>query len=154
MPSLRGEHPVHIAGVTGSSPVSPTKDFKYLEASNTALLGTCVPASRIFIAELGRPGRYQARQDSPQGPVLVASTRQPLLDGCRALLAKGITGPVEMWDAVRPYPRMRADIEKAAKLTIEETAAAGLRVRPWRPFLRGTGTPEMASDGPELPEEG
>jgi len=74
---------------------------------------------RIYIEEV-KPARYRVRSLTPDGAVLIKSSRQPLLDACRALIEMGITGRVEMWDAVRPYARMSADIEKGAKLMCRE----------------------------------
>jgi hypothetical protein len=55
------------------------------------------------------------------GEVICSSSLTPFLDGCRVLRARGLSGPVEMWDAVRPYPRMKSTIEAAAKLTVRDT---------------------------------
>ena len=64
---------------------------------------------------------------------LLGSSRTPFYDGARALLYRGITGRFEMWDTVRPYPRMVGDIERCAGLTVSEEGRDGLRVKPWRP---------------------
>ena len=54
------------------------------------------------------------------GETIVTSSSQPLLDTSRILHARGLTGTVEMWDKVLPYPRFRKNIAEAAKSTIEE----------------------------------
>lgn len=51
---------------------------------------------------------------------LICVSVQPLLDSARVLLARGLCGPLEMWDGVLNYARMRSTIEAAAKLTITE----------------------------------
>lgn len=63
---------------------------------------------------------YQVRVDQADGPILVEATLEPALAASRALLATGITGRLELWDSTRPFPRMIADIEKAAELTVRE----------------------------------
>ena len=55
-----------------------------------------------------------------EGETIVTGSTQPLLDACRVLNAKGLSGPVEMWDNVLPYYRFKTDIDKAAGLTIRE----------------------------------
>lgn len=70
------------------------------------------------------------------GELLCSSTAIPFLDGCRELLARDLSGPVEMWDAVRPYPRMRSTVEAAAKLTVKETGY-GPRFAKWKPYDAG-----------------
>lgn len=52
--------------------------------------------------------------------LIIVESTEPFLDGCRVLKARGLSGLAEMWDAVRPYPRMTGDIAKAAGLTVEE----------------------------------
>ena len=92
-------------------------------------------STKIYIKVLKTPGHYEARLGSPVGEVLCPSTRTPLLDGCRVLASHGLTGPVELWDSERPYPRMRADIAKAAKLTVKE-GSGRLEYARYEPDLR------------------
>ena len=66
--------------------------------------------------------------------VLIESTREPLFDACRALLAQGITGRLEMWRPGKAHSDMSTDIERGAALTVAETAESGPDFRPWRPF--------------------
>jgi hypothetical protein len=84
---------------------------------------------KIFIAPAG-PNTYSV--DLEDGPRLLNSTKLPFLDGARALLNLGHTGALEMWDYERPYPRMRGDIEKAAKLTVREDDRR-FGFEPWKP---------------------
>ena len=98
-----------------------------------------LPSTRVYIRELKISKRgplYEARLGSPTGPILVESTLEPALAGSRALLARGITGRLEMWDGLRPFPRMIADIESAAALTVREdrgTSATFVRFKPLSP---------------------
>lgn len=55
-----------------------------------------------------------------QGEVIVIGSTEPCLDSARILKARGLSGKIEMWDAVLPYCRFHTDIDKAAGLTIEE----------------------------------
>jgi hypothetical protein len=69
----------------------------------------------------GRDGyRYSVLFD---GNLLVDRSRDPECDAARALLAKGITGKLTMLDGKSGRPRTITDIEKAARLTVEETAS-------------------------------
>ena len=56
-----------------------------------------------------------------EGKLLVEYSRDPECDAARALLAKGITGKLTMLDGKTGVPRTIIDIEKAARLTCEET---------------------------------
>lgn len=84
-----------------------------------------------------RGPRYDVLLDTSE--CLVSGSLTPLLDGARALLARGITGHLELWDASCPYPRMWGDVETLARLTVEESKTVGPRFAGWRPFagLRG-----------------
>jgi hypothetical protein len=57
---------------------------------------------------------------SYEGQVIVVGSTEPSLDSARALKARGLTGRLEMWDAVLPYCRFRANLDKAAGLTVRE----------------------------------
>ena len=65
--------------------------------------------------------------------VMVADNKDPEHELARALLAEGITGTVEICDAVTGKPRTLVNIEKAAKLAVEENSR-GFRTVKWRPF--------------------
>jgi hypothetical protein len=71
---------------------------------------------------------YDVRYD---GVTVLEGTHQPFLDGCRAIQKLGATGPAEMWDTVRPFPRMVGTVEGAAKLTVREPASGGIRFTKW-----------------------
>jgi hypothetical protein len=64
-----------------------------------------------------------------QGKLLVERSRDPECDAARALLAKGITGTLTMFDGKKGKPRTVIDIEKAARLRVTEESRDGLRFR-------------------------
>jgi hypothetical protein len=75
--------------------------------------------------------------------LLVRRSRQPLLDGCRVLLAEGVdpAAPVEMrHDGADGY--LRSTVGAAAGLTVEEGERAPT-FRPWKASPRAAGTPPM-----------
>jgi len=67
------------------------------------------------------------------GEILVEGHRNPIFDACRALLARGITGRLEVWRRRKTSADMQLDIERGAGLAICETATKSLQVVPWRP---------------------
>ena len=73
------------------------------------------------------------------GTVLIEATKVPAHDAARALLELGVTGRCEMWRCGNRHPDANFDIERAAKLTVEETSRGGLRVRSWNAFFAGRG---------------
>jgi hypothetical protein len=86
---------------------------------------------------------YNTTLHSPCGEVLVASVREPNFSSCRALKARGMTGPVHFYRAGRSEPDyMVHDLEKAAKWTIRETGRQSPRLARYRPpvlFLKDGG---------------
>lgn len=54
------------------------------------------------------------------GELIVERSRQPELDAARALLSKGITGKVTLLHGKTGTPRTVIDIERAARLNVEE----------------------------------
>ena len=70
------------------------------------------------------------------GQVLLASCRFPLLEACRALLAKGITGRLELWRAGNVSWDVAVDIEAGAAWTVIETPIRGPVLGPYRTFAR------------------
>ena len=58
-----------------------------------------------------------------RGELIVDRSRDPECDAARALLARGITGKLTMLDGKTGRPRTIVDIEKTAKLTVEETGS-------------------------------
>jgi hypothetical protein len=55
-----------------------------------------------------------------EGKLLVERSRDPECDAARALLARGITGELTLLDGKTGKPRIIINIEKAARLRVEE----------------------------------
>jgi hypothetical protein len=113
------------------------------------------PAVLPVVIILARPisaGRYKALVGDR---VLVASTRQPLLDGARALLAEGADPdrPLVMRHAGSEVDALIATSIAAAKLTVQEGDRGGPYLRPWRPFVSLDVRPFVASGADPLVEE-
>jgi hypothetical protein len=68
------------------------------------------------------------------GEIVVVGSRNPECDLARVLLAKDITGKVTMLDANTGKPRTVIDIERAAKLAVEENRRFGPRFVKWKPY--------------------
>lgn len=79
---------------------------------------------RVYIGT-PRPGArgliYDCHMNTADGLTIVTGTNQPLYDTARVLAAKGVKGELELWDARRPFPRMRGNIERMARLTVCDT---------------------------------
>jgi hypothetical protein len=91
-------------------------------------------AHRIIVAQCPRRNDGSFNPDFMawyQGELIVAASREPLFEACRVLLARGLSGPIEMWDRSQPFQRMRTTIETGASLTVEESGT-GARFRKWR----------------------
>lgn len=69
-----------------------------------------------------------------EGAVLIEDTWNPEYDACRALLAKGTVGRMEVWSRGGAYARSRVDIAKGAKLTIRENDKRGPELVRYREF--------------------
>jgi hypothetical protein len=96
--------------------------------------GTCprVP-HRVEIMPTRLGIRGQRYSVTYRGAILIESTRTPAFDACRVLLARGITGHLQVW---RPGSRtwsMQLDIERGATSHIREDDD-GISLVPWRPF--------------------
>jgi hypothetical protein len=67
------------------------------------------------------------------GRTLIESSKEPLSDSCRVLVAMGLKGRLEIW-ASEPYPRVIVrDIERAARLRVVENVNDGPRFARYRP---------------------
>jgi hypothetical protein len=87
------------------------------------------------IESISRGARGERYQATYAGAVLIESSRDVEFDACRALLAQGITGKLQVWWRGGSFPAMILDIEGAARLTISETDKGGLHLVAWRPFV-------------------
>jgi hypothetical protein len=61
--------------------------------------------------------------------LLLSASRDPEFEACRALLDLGFRGRLEVWRFGSNFPSMILDIERAAKLMVEETDTVGPRLR-------------------------
>jgi hypothetical protein len=94
------------------------------------------PVHRIVIEPTGIRGergqRYRVRFG---GEVLIADTWNPEFEACRALAARGFTGPFEVWRVGKAHPDMLIpDIEEGARWTVLENVNVGLVIVRWRPW--------------------
>ena len=83
------------------------------------------------------------------GKLLVERSCDPECDAARALVLQGIAGKLSLCDGKTGKPRTIIDIERAAKLTVEEAAGAP-RFRKYRERGGSEGySPEEAVAGKE-----
>jgi hypothetical protein len=111
---------------------------------------THIYVNRVRITARG--ALYETRLNSPVGPILVGLSPEPTLAACRALVAMGRSGPVEVWDIKRPFPRLSGDIAQLAGLTVDENRRS---FRRWQPFpVRASGefSANLESGLPDTPE--
>jgi hypothetical protein len=64
---------------------------------------------------------------------VVGDSKDPECELTRALQARGVTGSVTLVDSKTGKPRISINIEKCAKLTVQETRSHGPRFVKWRP---------------------
>jgi hypothetical protein len=108
----------------------------------------------IVIALPSKPGRFSAHLESTGAPV-VTNSKQPLVDGARALLAAGFDPATALTmrhdgsshDSFSPLP-----IGRWASWTYEEGERTTLRATPWMPFPAGAGTQKSTSELSAVPE--
>jgi hypothetical protein len=112
-------------------------------------------AIRLIVAsEADSPGRFTARLES--GELLIAGSRQPLVDGARALLARGFDAgtPLTMrmegksYDSFAPRP-----IGQWAKWTYTEGENTPLRCARWMP-RPAVGEGQKSGSEPSVAPEG
>ena len=94
-------------------------------------MSTC---QRIWIEAIGLGASGLRYRVTYNGVTLIESTKNPEFDAARTLLARGIVGQLEIWRRGASSPAMRLDIEKGARLTVEEGDREGLRFVRWRPL--------------------
>ena len=76
----------------------------------------------------------RTRLGGPDGEVLCDRIHNPVCESCRALMARGITGPSETWKPSFNHPCMSGDIEKVAGLTVYDPDDSVVHFASWRPF--------------------
>jgi len=75
------------------------------------------------------------RREGRSRLVLIADTWNPEFEGCRALVARGFTGPFEVWRTGNAHPDMFIpDIEEGARWTMLENENVGPVIVRWRPW--------------------
>jgi hypothetical protein len=92
------------------------------------------PVLRLVVTPEARPGRFTARLES--GEVIVADTRQPLVDGARELIARGFAAGLLLtlrhvgkgYDSFRPL-----QISELAKWTFSKGERTPLQRQRWKP---------------------
>jgi hypothetical protein len=105
-------------------------------------------------ADPQKAGRFAARLEST-GELLVANTRQPLVDGARELLARGFDPATTLtmrmegkaYDSFQPLP-----IAEWAKWTYKEREKGGLAVERWMPFAAPRSGQKSGSEPSVAPE--
>ena len=97
---------------------------------------TRVEIERTNLTENGQ--RYRVMY---AGEILAEGRLNPIFDACRALLARGITGRLEVWRRGKISADMQLDIAKGAALAMEESDKKSIRLRRWvpMPVLRALG---------------
>jgi hypothetical protein len=101
----------------------------------------------IWVSEVGY--RYSVIFE---GKLLVERSRDPECDAARALLAMGITGQLTLLDGKTGKPRIIINIEKAARLRVEE-GPNGPRFVKWRgTVVDGPYTAETEGPGRGAPQ--
>lgn len=77
------------------------------------------------------------------GETIVNRSRTPEHDFARVLLARGVTGKVQLVDP-DGSPRMVVDVERMAPWTVVEDDRRGLRLVRWKPFSLGASSEEAS----------
>jgi hypothetical protein len=90
-------------------------------------------STRVDLEPIGLTEHGQRYRVTYAGETLVKGRRNPIFDAYRALLARGITGRLEVWRRGKRSADMQLDIERGAIFAIRETATESLRVVAWRP---------------------
>ena len=91
-------------------------------------------ATRVEIERTNLTENGQRYRVMCAGEILAEGRRNPIFDACRALLARGITGRLEVWRRGKTNADMQLDIAKGAALAIEESDKKSIRLRRWVPM--------------------
>ena len=96
-------------------------------------MGSQYKQYNLIITPVNPYGNYMASLD---GKIIVASTREPLLAGARALLKQGAdpNSVVTTRHAGSDHWAMRSTIGAAAALTVVERNSGGIRFGKWQEF--------------------
>jgi hypothetical protein len=93
-------------------------------------------ATRVEIEQTNLTEYGQRYRVIYSGEILAEGRRNPIFDACRALLAWGTTGRLEVWRPGKESADMQLDIERGALSGIRETPTQSLRLVPWHPWWR------------------
>src|SRR5215470_11358715 len=104
------------------------------EADAAPIPQKALPSTRVELVPIGLTEHGRRYRVTYAGETLVEGRRNPIFDACRALLARGITGRLEVWRKGKTSADIQLDIERGAGLAICETATVSLRVVPWQPW--------------------
>ena len=92
---------------------------------------------RVFLApgRLGSRGlRYNVHLGSPDGERIVANSLDATFAACRVLVARGVSGPLEVWHVGSTFAAMHIrDLVAAARLTVRESGSRGPTLIRYRP---------------------
>ena len=91
-------------------------------------------AIRVEIERTNLTEHGQRYRVTYAGKILAEGRPNPIFDACRALLARGITGRLEVWRRGRTSADMQLDITWGAALAIEDSDKKSIRLRPWVPM--------------------
>lgn len=77
---------------------------------------------------------YNVHLGAPEGELIAANVFDPEYAACRALMARGVAGRLEVWRPGSAFPAMVVcDSAKGARLTIREDAQRGPCTVKYRP---------------------
>jgi hypothetical protein len=88
-------------------------------------------STRVDLETIGLTEHGQRYRVTYVGETLVEGRRNPVFAACRALLARGITGRLEVWRPGKTSADLQLDIERGAGLTISETDKRSLQLVRW-----------------------
>jgi hypothetical protein len=122
---------------------------------STDAFSNFTPTARVYLSHghfEGRRGQtYNVHLGAPDGEKIVANAFDPEYAACRALVARGVAGRLEVWRPGSTFPAMVIrDIAKGARLTIREDARRGPCVVKYRPRFEPDG---IVEEDAELPSE-
>src|SRR5215470_486725 len=109
------------------------------EADAAPIPQKALPSTRVELEPIGLTEHGRRYRVTYAGEVLTEGRRNPIFDACRALLARGITGRLEVWRRGKTSADMQLDIEPGALFAIRETARESIRLVPWEPLPPHTG---------------
>jgi hypothetical protein len=81
---------------------------------------------RVELEPIGLTEHGRRHRVTYAGETLIEGRRNPIFDACRALLARGITGRLEVWRRGNTDADMQLDIARGADLAIWESATQSL----------------------------